>query len=103
MKQSLILVELMVNKFQQYQQNEQLTKYLNIPERYRIFNELKILHKDSSFYPNPLTSVAILVSGWSISKKSSHLKPLSKMNQSLIGSFYERSSIKIAHFVLICF
>jgi hypothetical protein len=46
--------------------------------------------------------VAILVSGWSISKKSSPLKPLSKMNRSLIGSFYERSSIKIAHFVLIC-
>ena len=62
----------------------------------------KVLYKDSSFYPNPLTSVAILVSGWSISKKSSPLKPISKMNRSLIGSFYERSSIKIAHFVLIC-
>jgi len=32
-------------------------------------------------------------------KKSSSLKPLSQMNQNLVGSVYGRSSIKIAHFV----
>jgi hypothetical protein len=30
--------------------------------------------------------------------KSSPLKPLSQMNQNLVGSIYGRSSIKIAHF-----
>ena len=45
---------------------------------------------------------AILVSDWSISKKSSPLKPLGQMNENLVGSIYGRSSIKIAHFVLIC-
>jgi hypothetical protein len=43
----------------------------------------------------------ILVSDWLISKKSSPLKPLSKMNRNLVGSIYGRSSIKIATFVLI--
>jgi hypothetical protein len=28
-----------------------------------------------------MVTIGILVSGWSISKKSSHLKPLSQMNQ----------------------
>jgi hypothetical protein len=37
----------------------------------------------------------ILVSDWSISKKSSFLKPLCQMNRNLVGSIYERSSIKI--------
>jgi hypothetical protein len=36
-----------------------------------------------------------------ISKKSSPLKPLCQMNCNLVGSIYGRSSIKIAHFVLI--
>jgi hypothetical protein len=31
--------------------------------------------------------------------KSSSLKPLGQMNQNLVGSIYERFSIKIAHFV----
>ena len=43
----------------------------------------------------------ILVSDWLISKKSSPLKPFSKMNRNLVGSILERSSIKIAHLVLI--
>jgi hypothetical protein len=34
-------------------------------------------------------------------KKSSPLKPLGQMNRNLVGSIYGRSSIKIAHFVLI--
>ena len=42
---------------------------------------------------------AILVSDWSISKKSSPLKPLGQMNRNLVGSIYGRSSIKNAHFV----
>jgi hypothetical protein len=31
----------------------------------------------------------------------SSLKPLGQMNRNLVGSIYGRSSIKIAHFVLI--
>jgi hypothetical protein len=42
---------------------------------------------------------AILVSDWSISKKSSPLKPLGQMNRNLVGSIYGRSSVTIAHFV----
>jgi hypothetical protein len=38
---------------------------------------------------------AILVSDWSMSKKSSPLKPLDQMNQNLVGSIYGRSSIKM--------
>jgi hypothetical protein len=34
-------------------------------------------------------------------KKSSPLKPLGQMNRSMIGSIYGRSSVKIAHIVLI--
>jgi hypothetical protein len=34
--------------------------------------------------------------------KSSPLKPLGQMNRNLVGSIYERSSIKDAHFVPIC-
>ena len=37
------------------------------------------------------------VSDWSISKKSSPLKPWGQMNPHLVGSIYERSSIKNAH------
>jgi hypothetical protein len=44
----------------------------------------------------------ILVSDWLISKKSSPLKPLGQMNRNLVGSIYGRSSIKNAHFGLIC-
>jgi hypothetical protein len=42
---------------------------------------------------------AILGSYWSISKKSSPLKPLGQMNRNLVGSIYGRFSIKIAHIV----
>jgi hypothetical protein len=44
---------------------------------------------------------AILVSDWLISKKSSPMKPLGQMNRNFVGSIYGRSSIKIAHFLLI--
>ena len=42
---------------------------------------------------------AILVSDWSISKKYSPLIRLGQMNRNLVGSIYERFSIKIVHFV----
>ena len=45
---------------------------------------------------------AILVSDWSISKKSSSLKLLSQLDRNLVGSIYGRSSIKIAYFIPIC-
>ena len=43
----------------------------------------------------------ILVSDWSIFKKSSLLKPCVQMSWNLVGSIYGRFSIKIVHFVLI--
>ena len=45
-----------------------------------------------------MTSQAILVSDWSISKRSS-LKTLRTMNQNVVGGSYGRPSIKSAHFV----
>jgi hypothetical protein len=42
---------------------------------------------------------AILVSDWSMSKKSSPLKLLGQMNQNLVESIYGSSSVNIAHFV----
>ena len=44
---------------------------------------------------------AILVSDWSISKKTSTLKQLGQMDRSVVGSIYGWSSIEIAHSVLI--
>jgi hypothetical protein len=46
-------------------------------------------------------SRTILVSDWSISKKSSSLKPLYQINRNLVASSLEWSSITIVHFVLI--
>ena len=46
---------------------------------------------------------AILVADWSIPKESSTLKPLGQMNRNVVGSIYGRPSIKIAHFVSICY
>jgi hypothetical protein len=40
---------------------------------------------------------AILVSDWSISKKSSTLKQLGQMDRNVVGSIYGRCSIGIAH------
>ena len=47
-------------------------------------------------------SQAILVSGWSIYKKAVPLKPFGQMKSNLVGRICVRSSIKIAHFVPIC-
>jgi hypothetical protein len=46
---------------------------------------------------------ANIFSDWSMSKKSSHLKPHGQLNQTLIGSIYGKSSIKFVHFVSICY
>ena len=65
----------------------------------------KVLYKDCSFCPNPLTNMAATGNScfWlAYFKKSSPLKPLSQMNRNLVGSIYGRSSIKIANFILIC-
>ena len=64
----------------------------------------KVLYKDCSFSPDPLTNLrplAILVFDWSISKKSSSLKPVGQMNRDLVGSTHGRSCIQNAHFLLI--
>jgi hypothetical protein len=58
--------------------------------------------KSAQFFPIQLQLwplQAILVSDWSISKKSSPLKSLGQMNRNLVGSIYGRSFIKFAHFV----
>jgi hypothetical protein len=54
----------------------------------------KVLYKDCSFCADPFINIAT-------TDNSSPLKPLSQMNQNLVGSILGRSSIKIAHLVLI--
>jgi hypothetical protein len=65
----------------------------------------KILYKECSFCPDPLTNMAATGNScfWLVYlKKSSPLKPCGQMNRNLVGSIYGRSSIKIANFILIC-
>jgi hypothetical protein len=60
--------------------------------------------KNAHFFPirkQTWPPQAIVVSDWSIYKKSSPLKPLDQMNWNLVGSIYARSSVQIDHFVSI--
>jgi hypothetical protein len=64
----------------------------------------KVLCKVCSFRPDPLTSMATTGNScfWLADFLNySPLKPLGQMNRNLVGSIYGRSSIKIAHSVLI--
>jgi hypothetical protein len=66
----------------------------------------KVLSKDCSFCPEPSTNMAAISNScfWLADfLKSSPLKPLGQMNRNLVGSIYGESSIKIAHFVLVCY
>ena len=62
----------------------------------------KVLSKDCSFCPDPLTNMAAISNScfWMAdSLKSSPLKPLGQMNWNLVGSMYGMSSIKINRFL----
>ena len=58
-------------------------------------------YKDSSFRLDPLTDMIVIVFRIGRFLKSFPRKLLSQMNRNLVGSIYEKSAMKIAHFVSI--
>jgi hypothetical protein len=64
----------------------------------------KVLYKDASFRPDPITNMAAIGNScfWLVNLfKSSPLKLLGQINRNYVLSIYGRSSIMIAHFVSI--
>jgi hypothetical protein len=62
----------------------------------------KVLHKNCSFHPDPLTNMAAtgIACFWLADfLDSSPPKQWGQMNRNLVGSIYGRSSVTIAHFV----
>jgi len=64
----------------------------------------KICYKDCTFCLDPLTSIASTGNSCYglVDFKKSSLKLLGQMDWNLVGSIYARSSMKIAHIILIC-